>query len=122
MELSKPKRPAFDWKSSLLSAQLFLRRLLPRSAQVRFDRNMMRSSISSKTAPKEERYFAPRNVVLARSSIERISVAPTDEATRSGVLTVAEQSSNRLMAATNSAIPPTKGTDAALMERRPGFG
>ena len=44
----------------------------------------MRSSISSKTAPKEERYFAPRNVVLARSSIERISVAPTDEATRTG--------------------------------------
>ena len=57
----------------------------------RFDRNMMRSSISSKTAPKEERYFAPRNVVLARSSIERISVAPTDEATRSGNPAVAEQ-------------------------------
>ena len=55
----------------------------------------MRSSISSKTAPKEERYFAPRNVVLARSSIERISVAPTDEATRSGNPAVAEQSLSR---------------------------
>ena len=43
-------------------------------------------------APKEESYFAPLNVVLARSSIKRISVAPTVEATRSGVLTVAEQS------------------------------
>ena len=40
-------------------------------------------------APKEESYFAPLNVVLARSSIKRISVAPTVEATRSGILIVA---------------------------------
>ena len=41
-------------------------------------------------APKEESYFAPLNVVLARSSIKRISVAPTVEATRSRNLVVAE--------------------------------
>ena len=36
VEWSNPKLPAIDWNSSLLSAQLFLRRLLPSSAHVRF--------------------------------------------------------------------------------------
>ena len=36
VEWSNPKLPAIDWNSSLLSAQLFLRRLLPSIAHVRF--------------------------------------------------------------------------------------
>ena len=42
-------------------------------------------------APKEGRYFAPLNMVLARSSIERIAKALIGEATRYGKLVVAIQ-------------------------------
>ena len=48
VEWSNPKLPAIDWNSSLLSAQLFLRRLLPSIAYVRFTKPFEDAKLSGK--------------------------------------------------------------------------